>query len=220
MLKSMLVNKGFQTWHQIGWQHSRQPIRSPVRKSLLTNLEFKKDFCLVTPSPVHLYYSRFLHCYKDNCMLTSVCKTPLVLNHNKTESSIIWMYCNLFSSLLPITIYSKTLVYSGMNYETKWCFGLSTTSLDHTFKPLFVGCIDMGQNVASIQISFQSKLISYSLYGFFTVISCLLRWHQARWQSVNCLWKICIMFLSCILRKQRSALIGKETPVQIYHQIS
>ena len=24
MLKSMLVNKDFQTWHLIGWQHSRQ----------------------------------------------------------------------------------------------------------------------------------------------------------------------------------------------------
>ena len=51
MLKSLLVNKDFQTWHLIGWQHSRQPIRSHVRKSLLTNMEFNMDFCLVTPSP-------------------------------------------------------------------------------------------------------------------------------------------------------------------------
>ena len=36
MLKSMLVNKDF--------QHSRQPIRSHVRKSLLTNTEFNMDF--------------------------------------------------------------------------------------------------------------------------------------------------------------------------------
>ena len=34
----MLVNKDFQTWHLIGWQHSRQPIRSHVRKSLFTCL--------------------------------------------------------------------------------------------------------------------------------------------------------------------------------------
>ena len=51
MLKSMLFNKDFQTWHLIGWQHSRQPIRSHVRKSLLTNMEFNMDFCLVTASP-------------------------------------------------------------------------------------------------------------------------------------------------------------------------
>ena len=30
----------FQTWHQIGWQQSRQPIRGHVRKSVLTNMEF------------------------------------------------------------------------------------------------------------------------------------------------------------------------------------
>ena len=40
MLKSMLVNKDFQTWHLIGWLHSRQPIRSHVRKSLLTKIRF------------------------------------------------------------------------------------------------------------------------------------------------------------------------------------
>ena len=36
ILKSTLVNKDFQTWLLIGWQHSHQPIRSYVRKSLLT----------------------------------------------------------------------------------------------------------------------------------------------------------------------------------------
>ena len=44
MLKSMLVKKDFQTCHLIGWQHSRQPIRSHVKKSLLTNMEFNMDF--------------------------------------------------------------------------------------------------------------------------------------------------------------------------------
>ena len=47
----MLDNKDFTTWHLIGWQHSHQPIRSHVRKSLLTNMEFNMDFYLVTPSP-------------------------------------------------------------------------------------------------------------------------------------------------------------------------
>ena len=40
----MLVNKDFQTWHLIGWQHSRQPIRSHVRTSLLTSIEWNMDF--------------------------------------------------------------------------------------------------------------------------------------------------------------------------------
>ena len=44
ILKSMLVNIDFQTSHLIGWQHCRQPIRSHVRKSLLTNMEFNMDF--------------------------------------------------------------------------------------------------------------------------------------------------------------------------------
>ena len=43
-LKSVFVYKDFQTWHLIGWQHHRQPIRSHVRKSLLTNIEFNMDF--------------------------------------------------------------------------------------------------------------------------------------------------------------------------------
>ena len=44
MLKSLLVNKDFQTWHLIGWQRSRQPIRSHVRKSLSTDMNFNMDF--------------------------------------------------------------------------------------------------------------------------------------------------------------------------------
>ena len=46
----MLVNKDFQTWHLIGWQHSHQPIRSHVRKSLLTNMELKR-ILLSNPQP-------------------------------------------------------------------------------------------------------------------------------------------------------------------------
>ena len=44
MIKDMLVNKNFPTWHMIGFQHSHQPIRSDVRKSLLSNMEFNMDF--------------------------------------------------------------------------------------------------------------------------------------------------------------------------------
>ena len=44
MLKSMLINKNFQTWLLIGWQHSRQPIRSHVRKFVLNNMDFNMDF--------------------------------------------------------------------------------------------------------------------------------------------------------------------------------
>ena len=43
-VKIYVSNKDFQTWHLIGLQHSRQPIRSHVRKSLLTNMEFNMDF--------------------------------------------------------------------------------------------------------------------------------------------------------------------------------
>ena len=43
-IKNMLVNIDFQTWQLIGWQHSRQPIRGHVRKSLYTNMEFNMDF--------------------------------------------------------------------------------------------------------------------------------------------------------------------------------
>ena len=44
MIKSMLANKDFQTWHLIGWQYKRQPIRRHVKKSLLTNMDFNMDF--------------------------------------------------------------------------------------------------------------------------------------------------------------------------------
>ena len=56
----MLVNTDRQTWHLICWQHSHQPMRSHVRKSPSTNIEFNMSFSLwhgfylVTPSPGHL----------------------------------------------------------------------------------------------------------------------------------------------------------------------
>ena len=39
-----IANTDFQIWHLISWQHSCQPIRSHVRKSLLTNMDFNMDF--------------------------------------------------------------------------------------------------------------------------------------------------------------------------------
>ena len=44
MLKSMLFGKASQTWPQIGWQQSQQPIRSRIRKSSLTNINFNMAF--------------------------------------------------------------------------------------------------------------------------------------------------------------------------------
>ena len=51
MLKSMFVNKDFQTCRLIGWQYSHQPIRSHVGKSLLIDMEFNMDFTWPPPSP-------------------------------------------------------------------------------------------------------------------------------------------------------------------------
>ena len=36
----MLVDKVFKNWFLIGWQYSRQPIGSLIRKPLLTNTDF------------------------------------------------------------------------------------------------------------------------------------------------------------------------------------
>ena len=44
MLNPILFNKDFQTWLQIGWEQSRQPIGTHVRKSLLTNTDFNMIF--------------------------------------------------------------------------------------------------------------------------------------------------------------------------------
>ena len=41
---SMSVNQNFQTWLLFGWQHTCQPIRSHVRKSLLNNMDFNIGF--------------------------------------------------------------------------------------------------------------------------------------------------------------------------------
>ena len=79
MLKSMLVNTDFQTW-----QHSRQPIRSHVSKSVLTNMAFNMDFCLVTPSPGE-YKSGFVEGISD---ITQWGATQLVSWHVLTWVSI------------------------------------------------------------------------------------------------------------------------------------
>ena len=40
----ILVNPDLETCNPIGWQDSRQPIRSHASKSLLTNVDFNMDF--------------------------------------------------------------------------------------------------------------------------------------------------------------------------------
>ena len=54
MLKSMLINKDFQTWHLIASQSE-----SHVRKSLLTSMEFNMDFTQQTQA--------LLICYNGSC---------------------------------------------------------------------------------------------------------------------------------------------------------
>ena len=44
MLKSISVDKNFQTWLLIGWKHSGQPVRSYVRKYVLTTMDINIDF--------------------------------------------------------------------------------------------------------------------------------------------------------------------------------
>ena len=51
MLQYILSNNDFQTWLVVGWQHSRQPIRSFVRKSLLIIMGFSMGFGLVIQAP-------------------------------------------------------------------------------------------------------------------------------------------------------------------------
>ena len=42
-LKSLLVNKDFQTWHLIGWQHNRQPITEAMLENPCYYMEFNMD---------------------------------------------------------------------------------------------------------------------------------------------------------------------------------
>ena len=56
----MLVNKGFQTSHLVGWQHSRQPIRSHIRKPRPLTAEWLEAQSSSNPNL----------CYND-CLLTT-----------------------------------------------------------------------------------------------------------------------------------------------------
>ena len=47
----VLVNNRFQIWFLTVWHHSRQPIRSHVRKSLLTNMDLNMFFFHCNPGP-------------------------------------------------------------------------------------------------------------------------------------------------------------------------
>ena len=61
-LKSMLVNKDFQTLHLIGWQHNRQPIRSHDWKALLSNTEFNS----LRPSDAYIWVNELTIIGSDN----------------------------------------------------------------------------------------------------------------------------------------------------------
>ena len=63
VLKSMLINKDSQSWHLIGWQHSRQPIKGHDRKLLLTYMDFNKDSPLVIQAP-------YIFVNESTCWLT------------------------------------------------------------------------------------------------------------------------------------------------------
>ena len=60
MLKSMLVNKNFQTWLLIGWQLCCQPIQSQVWKSVLNNMEFIMDFAEQSRPKCILEYTKII----------------------------------------------------------------------------------------------------------------------------------------------------------------
>ena len=87
----MLVNKDFQTRHLIGWQHSRQPIKSHVRKSLLANMEFNIDL-LSNPQP------RFFKTYWDN--------------HSAmfSEELLIWIDEQIMTSHRPADIIHQNMI--------------------------------------------------------------------------------------------------------------
>ena len=53
VIKSIWPDTKYQTWLQIFWQHSRQPIRSHSRKSLLTKMNLTR-ICLSNPGTRHV----------------------------------------------------------------------------------------------------------------------------------------------------------------------
>ena len=67
MLKS-IANKDFQTWHLVGWQHSRQPTRSHGGKSLLIT-RILTWILFSNPGPRVLLYLHSFH-YGDVIMGT------------------------------------------------------------------------------------------------------------------------------------------------------
>ena len=89
MLKSMSVNKDFQIWHLIGWQHNRQPTRSHVRKPLVTN-GFYHGFFLVTQTPGwQIYLSTGSPCVWNPLQVAKVLRYILIPTHIKDSKQYL-----------------------------------------------------------------------------------------------------------------------------------
>ena len=105
---SMLVNRDFQTWHLIGWQHSRQPIRSHVRKSLLTNMEFKHGFYLSNPGPWSQRNIKGLHyCPFVRGIHQSLVDSP----HKGTVTRQVFPFDDV---IMILTVAADTIVYNNV----------------------------------------------------------------------------------------------------------
>ena len=98
MLKSMLVNKDFQTWHLIGWRLCCQPIRYQVWKSLLEamfenpcKLTWNLTWILLNnPRP---WAASGVLCYMAARFGTPTISTPTNLER-KGRAMLRWMFNN------------------------------------------------------------------------------------------------------------------------------
>ena len=106
MLKPLLINTFFQTWHLIGGRHSRQAIRRFIRKFLLTCI--LALLFLSKAGPLFDMHVRTLVCihglhsvamfsigslYSGNCgpLQGSACSTEILCMHNVFSHSV-WKY--------------------------------------------------------------------------------------------------------------------------------
>ena len=127
MLNSMSVNKDFQTWFLIGWQQSRQPIRSHVRKSMLTYKDFNFDF-LSNPGPS--FHTRACFITKDFLAETwNFMKTCVCYNFNMI-CLITTKFCSCINSCAvdawaqfcgdKITVFKDTIMLFSLKFQKKF----------------------------------------------------------------------------------------------------
>ena len=122
----MLVNKDFQTWHLMGWQHSCQPIRSHVRKSLLTNLELTW-ILLSNPQPWSYVFLALTHRNGSNSDQFSITITIISL----FKPLLITIHCR-DSKQVPDELYKNWKLHKCNSYicsKTDWC--LTNTCCTH-----------------------------------------------------------------------------------------